>query len=130
MNLKKIGKHALWIFALGAFSILFLHVSLTITGTLIMGRRRLQSDWLLGMIWDVNGWVYDALCIPVMWIRPQSMFDNEVCTTAIIGVVWGLTLYTIRLCWGYFSRSLAKRIRRVLRERSEKKFGLRDGVGL
>jgi hypothetical protein len=130
MNLKKIGKHALWIFALGAFSILVLNVSLTITITLLRARSRLVSGSFLGMIWDVNGWVYEALCIPVMWIQPQSMFDNEVWTTAIIGVFWGLTLYSIRLCWGYFSRALAKRIRRVLRERSEKKFGLRDGGGL
>jgi hypothetical protein len=123
MNVRHISKHVLSIFMLGIIVVIIEQLSQYVTVLWLIARRSNRfplGSHVLEAIEPMNDFIYDSIGIPVMWIRPQSMFDNEIWMVVIIGIFWGLTLYTIRLCYGYCSRVLAKRIRRFLRERSEK----------
>jgi len=133
MTVRQTSKHLLSILMWGVVVVIIEQLSQYVTVLWLMARRSNRftlGSRVLEVIEPMNDFIYDSIGIPVMWIRPQSMFDSEIWMVVIIGIFWGLTLYTIRLWYGYFSRVLAKRIRRFLRERSEKKFGLRDGASL
>jgi len=70
---------------------------------------------LLEAVSPINSFLYDIIGVPVMWIKPQTMFDNQLWTVIIIGVFWGVVLHFVRVFLGLFVRFIATRLYRYRR---------------
>ena len=68
--------------------------------------RYAQWSSRIDRIGDIFAFVYDIIGIPVMWITPQSFFNNWFWIRLIIGLFWGVVLTATGLLLGALLRPL------------------------
>jgi hypothetical protein len=61
-------------------------------GAMIFALRRGKYPWVQSFI-PIFGWFRDVFYFPSMWIRPQTMFNNEFWCLLSIGAFWGLVIH-------------------------------------
>jgi hypothetical protein len=112
MTVKQTSRHFLSILMWGAIVVIIdqLNQNVTVLWLIAFRSNRFPlGPHVLEAIKTTNAFIYDIIGIPVMWIRPQSMFASEFWETLIIGLFWGLTLHFTRVLLGLALRYFAKR---------------------
>jgi hypothetical protein len=97
MNFRKItvhpvARHLGAVAAWGALAIVIFLLQMTVNVNMLLAVRSGRFPWAES-VWTVAGWFYDVLWFPAMWVKPQTVFDDDRWLMLFIGLFWGVAVH-------------------------------------
>jgi hypothetical protein len=105
-------KHILSILTWGIIVFVIDQLCQHVTILTLLARRSNRfplGSHVLEAISTINAFTYDIISFPLMWIRPQTMFDDKLWEAIIIVFFWGLTLHFTCVVFGLALRYFVRR---------------------